>query len=814
MITWEIGGFLSFCRLLRANDPMIKLLLMPQRHRIVLPAPARFFIDAFLLGNGSTGAAVYGAPGLERFDLNADTLWSGGPLPEPDIEGGAQRLAALRAAIARGDHLGADAAAVEMQSDSWTQSYQPVGGLLWNYGPAGSGEYQRYLDVSEAVATTEYESGSGAIRIESFTSAPDGVLVSAAKGPLLGSRLAAPGFEAPHPTARVEHRTENGSHLLFVTGRAPAQVLPNYVQDQAPVIYADDEPDHNGSVAAGMGFAVAVVVERIDDDTVRLIAAVETGFRGYDQRPGAHVDHLLRCAEARIRAAQELATADLRARHVADYRSYFDRVDLDLSASTVAGSAEAANAELFFHLGRYLLISSSRPGTAPANLQGIWNVDVRPGWSANYTTNINAQMNYWGAEMTALQDAHEPLLELTRDLAVKGAETARAYYGVEGAAVHHNTDIWRFSAPVSGEPQWANWPSGLMWLAAHLWDHTEFADPSPVAGDAMIAALEPAVVFVLEMLQEGRGGGLTFSPSTSPEHRFLADGVLASVTAGSAMDQELAWELLTRYTYLAGGNAAADAAVLERAKRALPHIVLPRAGGDEALLEWGDESKQPSEMGHRHLSHLYGLHPGARITESGTPQDFAAARRTLDMRLSNGTGHTGWSQAWVLCLAARLRDRELAEQSISTLLHKLSSESLLDLHPLADWPGGNIFQIDGNLGAVAGLTELLVQSHEGAISLLKAVPPAWTAGRASGIRARGGRAVDVQWADGELVEAVIRPAWNGQIDLEVPEQASSFTVTDGHGVQVPTTTRQAPSGRAGLSWEGLAGASYSVVADN
>jgi alpha-L-fucosidase 2 len=788
--------------------------LMPTRHRILLNNPAELFIDSFLLGNGSTGAAIYGSPAQERFDLNADTLWSGGPLSEPSIEGGAERLAALRAAVRRGHHLGADAAAIEIQGDSWTQSYQPIGGLLWDYGPKRNGAYHRSLDLSEAVATTEYESERGIIRIESVISAPDGVLVSTARGPLLASFLAAPDFEAPHPTTRIERRIENGAHLLLVTGRAPARVLPNYVQDPAPVVYADDEPDQNGSVAAGMGFALIAAVERIDDDTVRLIAAVETGFRGYDQRPGADVDSLLRCAEARIWAAQEWATEDLRARHVADYRSYFDRVDLDLNASTLAGSAEAAKAELFFHFGRYLLISSSRPGTAPANLQGIWNVDVRPGWSANYTTNINAQMNYWGAEMTALQDVHEPLLELTRDLAVKGAETARAYYGVKGAAVHHNTDIWRFSAPVSGDPQWANWPSGLMWLAAHLWDHTDFADPSPVADDAMIAALEPAVVFVLEMLQEDSSGGLTFTPSTSPEHRFVLDGVLACVTAGSALDQELATELLSRYTYLAGGNATADAAIVERATLALPNIVLPRVGDDGALLEWGDESKQPSEMGHRHLSHLYGLHPGARITETGTPEDFAAVRRALNIRLSNGSGYTGWSQAWVLCLAARLRDRELAEQSISTLLHNLSSESLLDLHPHPDWPGGNIFQIDGNLGAVAGLTELLVQSHEGAISLLKAVPLAWTAGRASGIRARGGRTVDVQWAEGALVAAVIRPSWNGQIAIEVPEQDTGLTVSDERGMQILTNTRQAPDGRVGLSWEGSAGRSYSVVADD
>ncbi|WP_457965351.1 glycoside hydrolase N-terminal domain-containing protein [Arthrobacter sp. D1-29] len=782
---------------------------MSVRHRVLLNRPATLFINSFLLGNGSTGAAVYGTPARERFELNADTLWSGGPLPEPSIDGGAERLAAVREAIQRGDHLGADAAAVALQGNSWTQSYQPVGGLLWTYGKERTGEYRRFLDVSEAIATTEYETGGGWVRLDSFVSAPDGVLVSTATGPDAGSILGSLDFDGPHPHARVERRVENGTEFLFVSGRAPASVLPNYVQDPAPVVYADDEPDDQGLVDAGMGFALVASVERTDDGTLRLIAATETGFRGYDQRPSADVASLLRRAEGRVRGAQVRTTEDLRRRHTTDYQSYFNRIDLDLTASGGVGAAEASSAELYFHFGRYLLISSSRPGTAPANLQGIWNADVRPGWSANYTTNINAQMNYWGAEVTALQDLHQPLLALTRDLAKKGAETARAFYGVKGSVVHHNTDIWRFTAPVSGEPQWANWPSGLMWLAAHLWDRTDFADASPVADKATIAALEPIVVFALEMLQDNGAGGLAFSPSTSPENLFHTGGATASVTSGSAMDQELVHELLSHYLSLAETCSAADIAIVDRARLALPRILPVRTGADGAILEWGDESLEPVEPGHRHLSHLYGLCPGTRITEAGTPEDFAAVRRALDTRLAHGSGHTGWSQAWVLCLAARLRDRQLAERSISTLVHHLSSESLLDLHPSADWPGGNIFQIDGNLGAIAGLAELLVQSHEGPISLLKTVPTAWTAGRVSGIRARGGHTVDVEWAEGALLHASVRPSWDNEVWIEVPH-GQDLTVLDDDGGQVPASRRPAIAGRTGLSWTAAAGRSYLI----
>ncbi|MFI9847350.1 glycosyl hydrolase family 95 catalytic domain-containing protein [Nonomuraea sp. NPDC051941] len=765
---------------------------MDERHRIRLAAPAAAFHDAFLLGNGSLGATVHGRAGVERVDLNLDTVWSGGPgSPESGPPAG-ELLPELRQAIRERDHLRADQLARSLQGPGYTQSYQPLGWLEWGYAADRPLDgYLRELDLAEAVTTTTY----GPVRVESFVSAPDAVLVMSATG---GDEVAAPAFRSEHPTMEIEQREEKGVHWLVATGRAPAHVLPNYVDAEPAVVYATEE---------GMGFAVAVAVHRTGPGEVRLIAAAASGFRGYDQRPSTDRRSIAAEAEQRVARALSTETSKLRARHREDHRGYFDRADLDLSGS----GSEAAGAELFFHLGRYLLISSSRPGTQAANLQGIWNVDVRPGWSCNYTTNINLQMNYWAAESTGLPELHEPLFRLTRELARSGEQTARRYYAARGSVVHHNTDLWRFSTPVSGDPQWANWPSGLLWLSAHLWDHLDYGADDVFAAETALPVFRAAARFALDMLVPDGRGELVMSPSTSPEHHFLVSASAhAAVSEGTAMDQELVREVLARYVSLARRHSSEEHEQVERARTALADLRDVAVGSGGELLEWYDE-RPPREPGHRHLSHLYGLYPGTRITEAATPDHFAAARRALRHRLEHGSGYTGWSQAWILCLAARLRDAGLAERAISILLNELSSESLLDLHPHGDWPGGNIFQIDGNLGGVAGMTELLVQSHEGAISLLKALPPSWHTGSARGIRCRGGHQVELAWRAGTLARVDVTAGRPGRIVVEIPGDTPPLNVVDENGTQVPLAeVGGAIPGRLRLAWNGLPGRRYTA----
>ncbi|GAA4671820.1 hypothetical protein Prum_074860 [Phytohabitans rumicis] len=617
------------------------------RHRLQLATPAAAFHDGFPLGNGALGAMVHGRPGVERFDLNLDTLWSGGPLPAEQGPPPSRLLPSLRQTLRSGQFLDADVLARQMQGPGWTQSYQPIGWLDWRYAADGDVEgYRRELDVADAVATTSYRNAGGPVEVVSFVSAPAGVLVVSVTG--AGARIdpvELPRFTSPHPSVEVAEQEA----WLVATGRAPAHVLPNYVDREPAVVYADDVPSPDGTVAAGMGFALVVAVQRAGADEVRLIVGAASGFRGYDQRPSADLAAITERARGRVSAALATGTAELRMAHTTDYRGLFDRVDLDLSPSYGSAADDPARAEFFFHYGRYLLISSSRPGTEAANLQGIWNADVRPGWSCNYTTNINAQMNYWLAESTALQDLHQPLFDLARDLARAGAATAARYYAAAGSAVHHNTDIWRFSTPVVGDPQFANWPSGLLWLAGHLWDHIEYGAGEEFVRDTALPVLRAAAAFALDMLVADANGELVMSPSTSPEHHFLTGTGHAATSEGSTMDQELVREVLTRYTLLVDRLAPGepgDNDLAARARAALALLRPPAVGTDGALLEWYDE--RPSrEPGHRHVSHLYGLYPGVRITEAGTPRDFAAARRALRTRLDHGSGYTGWSQAWI-----------------------------------------------------------------------------------------------------------------------------------------------------------------------
>jgi alpha-L-fucosidase 2 len=772
------------------------------RYCLDLDSPAEGFIDSFLVGNGWLGATLKGGIGTERFDLNLDTVWSGGPLKAEEGEGPAHLMAELREAIGRRDYLRADALGRQLQGSAWTQSYQPLGGIELSYADSDGADYRRRLHLGEAVASTVYGGRAGEpIRLDSFVSHPDGVLVAVASGQGVRSMGTAElAFRPAHPDTDISISEEHGTVWLVATARVPVHVLPNYVPGDAPVRYDAAPPAADGTVAAGMGYAVVAALQR-DGDGLRLFASAASGFRGHDQRPSADFAALVLEARGRVAKALDERTETLRARHNEDYRRLFDRVDLDLAAS----GPRAARAELLFHFGRYLLISSSRPGSEAANLQGIWNVDVRPAWSSNYTININTQMNYWPAEATGLSELAAPMFKLTRELSEAGAATAHRYYGAAGATAHHNADLWRFTAPVPGIPQWSNWPAGLYWMAAHLQHHLDYGNAAPgFAAETALPVFGAAAAFALDLLVEDETGALVASPSTSPEHSFLVEGKPVAITEGTAMDQELIRETLESFVGLADPGEPLAA----RARQALERLRLPLIGAAGNLLEW-DDDKLPAELGHRHLSHLYGLYPGIRITEAGTSEAFEAVRWALKLRLDNGTGYTGWSQAWVLCLAARLRDRELAERSIGGLLDQLTSRALLVLHPHGDWPEGNVFQIDGNFGAVAGLTELVVQSHEGAISLVKTLPPSWHSGNIANIRCRGGHRASVSWKGGVLASAVIVAGRDGELVVELPDVGVIVSGPSG-----PVATRPAVGavpGRRRIAWNASRGVRYSIA---
>jgi alpha-L-fucosidase 2 len=736
-------------------------------------APAQRWDEALPIGNGRLGAMVFGGLDEERLALNVDTLWSGGP-HDAGVTDGPRVLAQARNLLAAtGDRAAAASLTTALQGPD-SESYQPLGDLRlrWQPGPdlrahrepetSGDG-YRRYLDLHSAVASVTCP-GRGLDQRDVLASRPDNVIMMrmrAAPGHVFDIEVR---FDTPHREVR---RSSGAAGRLTATGRVPVHVDPPHRDLPHSIRYGDgcgmlfaiavDVITDSGLVGARDG---ALTVASATDLTV-LIAA-DSSFRDWRTEPGDDRDELIRrCAavldEARSRTAEEIAR-----RHTDDHRALFDRVALELASPEHgsvptdervrrfrAGAEDLGLETLLFDYGRYLLIASSRPGTQAANLQGMWCEDVQPSWSCDYTTNINVQMNYWAAESTGLPECHLPLIDLVEALAESGARTARALYDCRGWVVHHNADLWKATWPVQGDPMWAMWPMGAGWLCRHLVEHADFTGDQDFLRRRAWPAVRDAARFLLDFLVEDAENRLVTFPSTSPENTFLdAEGRRVCLDAAPAMDRWIMLELFGSVLSIADRTGLGDPGFLSEVRDALERIPRPVVGPDGRLLEWSEPFRE-HEPGHRHLSHLYGLYPGTEIDVELTPALAIAARRSLEFRLAHGSGQSGWSRAWALCLWARLGDGAEAHDSVRRMLSEHIAPNLLGLHP------PRIFQIDGNLGYTAGVAELLVQSRPSVLRLLPALPPAWVTGRVRGLRARGGIVVDLAWSDGRLAEATL-----------------------------------------------------------
>lgn len=750
--------------------------------------PAEYFINALPLGNGRLAAMVYGRPETETINLNEETLWTGGPV-NPDPNPGAKfYIHSVRKAISEKNYELADQLSRKMQG-YFSQSYVPAGNLLLKQKLVGAvSSYYRDLDIETAVSTTRFTAGKITFTRECFVSAPDQVVVVH----LTSDRKRGLNF-----TVSTNNQLKSEIYIddneLVTSGHVPSHADPTYINTSKQPVQWDD-------TCKGMRFQQRIKILQNDGvqknsgteihisnaTNVTLVVSIASSFNGFDKCPVTGGRDEAALAAAYLIRLGSMDYNTLKKRHITDYSNYFNRLKFVIDGNKdteqlptderlkryKTDKTDHGLETLLYQYGRFLLISCSRPGGVAANLQGKWNIDLRPAWSCNYTTNINLEMNYWAAEKTGLSEMHEPMIQQVINMSKTGRDIAKNMYGLNGWVAGHNSDIWALTNPVGhtgmGDPQWANWIMAAPWVSQHLWEKFAYNGDRNYLLHTAYPVMKGAAEFCLQWLTDDGKGHLFTSPSTSPENRYYGeDGKSWAVTAGATMDLGLIRNLFEN-TIQACEILNIDSAFKKSMSLSLSKMLPYQIGKAGNLQEWATDYNE-TDPTHRHVSHLFCLHPGNDISANKTPELFNACKKTLETR---GDGGTGWSRAWKVAFWARLLDGNHAYKLIQSDLEFCTDRGFSET-------GGTYpnllnacppYQIDGNFGVVEGMSEMLMQSHLNEIHLLPALPDAWKKGSISGLKARGGyEIILLNWENVTLKSAIIKSKINGECKLRTQQ---------------------------------------------